>query len=423
MALTKEGYKKRTPGEIKEALINDLKEINASFLEQPADIQNNLLDSSVVPLLQFENVAAEILNGFGPEYANDFIWLNLANSLNLTKKSRVKAQVELKFMGVPGTYIPVGTSVSVFTTESSVVLGSTGEAFVLATTEENIFAEPNTLTEIDEFIDENLSVTNPNASIVETPAEDIAELRNRARIILRSARKGSYDYAIARLNGIKGVNARLLKFRELDYNIKETGPGGETVLRNVQGIEAIVGGGDPYEVAGVLKDSFLETKKLISEPSNGEESRSVNINIKYFRNTIPVAFTRPKNLNLSIKIGIQLKNNILTQTSAEGLLMEPFENYINSLELGESINKLTFDKLILDEFIKHDIQPRDVIGFNYKILMGENILNWNGENFLDEVKWDCYLTLGGLGVEIVSSEGKLSTNNNEENVSNGAQDD
>lgn len=423
MALTKEGYKKRTPGEIKEALINDLKEINASFLEQPADIQNNLLDSSVVPLLQFENVAAEILNGFGPEYANDFIWLNLANSLNLTKKSRVKAQVELKFMGVPGTYIPVGTSVSVFTTESSVVLGSTGEAFVLATTEENIFAEPNTLTEIDEFIDENLSVTNPNASIVETPAEDIAELRNRARIILRSARKGSYDYAIARLNGIKGVNARLLKFRELDYNIKETGPDGETVLRNVQGIEAIVGGGDPYEVAGVLKDSFLETKKLISEPSNGEESRSVNINIKYFRNTIPVAFTRPKNLNLSIKIGIQLKNNILTQTSAEGLLMEPFENYINSLELGESINKLTFDKLILDELIKHDIQPRDIIGFNYKILMGENILNWNGENFLDEVKWDCYLTLGGLGVEIVSSEGKLSTNNNEENVSNGAQDD
>lgn len=423
MALTKEGYKKRTPGEIKEALINDLKEINASFLEQPADIQNNLLDSSVVPLLQFENVAAEILNGFGPEYANDFIWLNLANSLNLTKKSRVKAQVELKFMGVPGTYIPVGTSVSVFTTESSVVLGSTGEAFVLATTEENIFAEPNTLTEIDEFIDENLSVTNPNASIVETPAEDIAELRNRARIILRSARKGSYDYAIARLNGIKGVNARLLKFRELDYNIKETGPDGETVLRNVQGIEAIVGGGDPYEVAGVLKDSFLETKKLISEPSNGEESRSVNINIKYFRNTIPVAFTRPKNLDLSIKIGIQLKNNILTQTSAEGLLMEPFENYINSLELGESINKLTFDKLILDELIKHDIQPRDIIGFNYKILMGENILNWNGENFLDEVKWDCYLTLGGLGVEIVSSEGKLSTNNNEENVSNGAQDD
>lgn len=420
MALTKEGYKKRTPEEIKEALINDLKEIDASFLEQPADIQNNLLDSSVVPLLQFENVAAEILNGFGPEYANDFIWLNLANSLNLTKKSRVKAQVELKFMGAPGTYIPVDTSVSVFTTESSVVLGSTGEAFVLATTEEDVIAEPNTLTEIDEFIDENLSVTNPNASIAETPAEDITELRNRARVILRSARKGSYNYAMARLNGIKGVNARLLKFRELDYNIKETGPDGETILRNVQGIEAIVGGGDPYEVAGALKDSFLETKKLISEPSNGEESRSVNINIKYFRNTIPIAFTRPKNLNLSIKIGIQLRNNILTQTSAEGLLMEPFENYINSLELGESINKLTFDKLILDELIKHDIQPRDIIGFNYKILMGENILNWNSENFLDEVKWDCYLTLGGLGVEIVGSERKLSTTNNEENVSNGA---
>lgn len=420
MALTKEGYKKRTPEEIKEALINDLKEIDASFLEQPADIQNNLLDSSVVPLLQFENIAAEILNGFGPEYANDFIWLNLANSLNLTKKSRLKAQVELKFTGLPGTYIPVDTTVGAFTTESSVVLGSTGEAFVIATTEEDIIAEPNTLTEIDEFIDENLSVTNPNASISETPAEDISELRNRARVILRSARKGSYSYAMARLNSIKGVNARLLKFRELDYNIKETGPDGETILRNVQGIEAIVGGGDPYEVAGVLKDSFLETKKLISEPSNGEESRSVNINIKYFKNTIPVAFTRPKNLNLSVKIGIQLKNNILTQTSAEGLLMEPFENYINSLELGESINKLTFDKLILDELIKHDIQPRDIIGFNYKILIGENILNWNGENFLDEVKWDCYLTLGGLGVEIIGSERKLSTDNNEENVSNGA---
>lgn len=401
MSLTKEGYVKRSPDEIKQAMIDDLEKGGGRFLKQPADVQNNLLDSGVVLCLQFENMVAEMLNGYAPEYANDFIWINLANSLGLTKKLKQKSQVELKFTGNPGVYIPEGTTVGAFETTKTIVLGTTGEALVLATSESDEIAAANTLTEIGEIIDPSLQVINPNASIPETAPEDINSLRKRARVMLRSARKGAYEFALAKLGEVDGVNTRLLRLRQVDYNVQEKGPEGETILRNIQGIEAIVGGGDPYEIAGVLKESFLETKKLLSLPSDDETDRTAKVEIKYYKNIINVLFTRPKNIDLDIRIYLTLKNNVVTQTSAEGILKDPIEKFINNLDLGESLNKFTLTSLILNEFNAHSIEPRDFVNIDYKITSAGKVLEWTDENFLEAVKFDCYLTLSGFSIDIL----------------------
>lgn len=410
MGLTAQGYEKRQPSEIKEVIIKELQNAGSPFLELPADIQNNLIDSAIPIMLQFENIAAEIINGYGPDYANDYIWLNLANSLGLTRKSKVKASVELKFTGEPGTYIPKDTEVGAFKTDESITLDSTGTALVQAYSESDVFAEAETLTDINATIADDLEVTNPEASIEALEEESVADLRQRVKTILRSSRKGAIDYALARLKAVKGVNPQLIKFRFLDYNYQVSAE--ETnVLKNVRGIEAIVGGGDANQIAGVLFDSFLETAKLISQPSNNEVDRTINSIVRYYGSELPISFTRPKNLPLKFRMIFTFRGVIITSTSAEGVIKQPFTDFINNRQLGAPLNKNTLDMFIFSKFAEHGIGTTGFVNIKYAISKGEETIEFDSEGFITEIKHDCYLTLAGLQIEIASSQGRQEFGN------------
>lgn len=410
MGLTAQGYEKRQPSDIKDAIIKELQNAGSPFLELPADIQNNLIDSAIPIMLQFENIAAEIINGYGPDYANDYIWLNLANSLGLTRKAKVKASVELKFTGTPGTYIPKDTEVGAFKTDESITLDSTGTALVQAYSEDDVFAEAETLTDINATIADDLEVTNPEASIEALGEESIADLRQRSKTILRSSRKGGIDYALVRLKAVKGVNPQLIKFRFLDYNY-QVGIEDTTVLKNVQGIEAIVGGGDANQIAGVLLDSFLETAKLISQPSNNETDRTINSIVRYYGSELPIAFTRPKNLPLKFRMTFTFRGVIVTSTSAEGIIKQPFTDFINNRQLGAPLNKNTLDMFIFSKFAEHGIDTTGFVNIKYAISKGEDTIEFDSEGFITEIRHDCYLTLAGLQIEIAASQSRQEFGN------------
>ena len=410
MGLTAQGYEKRQPSDIKDVIIKELQNAGSPFLELPADIQNNLIDSAIPIMLQFENIAAEIINGYGPDYANDYIWINLANSLGLTRKAKVKASVELKFTGTPGTYIPKDTEVGAFKTDESITLDSTGTALVQAYSEDDVFAEAETLTDINATIADDLEVTNPEASIEALGEESIADLRQRSKTILRSSRKGGIDYALVRLKAVKGVNPQLIKFRFLDYNY-QVGIEDTTVLKNVQGIEAIVGGGDANQIAGVLLDSFLETAKLISQPSNNETDRTINSIVRYYGSELPIAFTRPKNLPLKFRMTFTFRGVIVTSTSAEGIIKQPFTDFINNRQLGAPLNKNTLDMFIFSKFAEHGIDTTGFVNIKYAISKGEDTIEFDSEGFITEIKHDCYLTLAGLQIEIAASQSRQEFGN------------
>lgn len=403
MGLTENGYEKRSVDELKKDMVAALREMGTAYENQPADIQNNLLDSALVILLQFENLVAEMCNGYAPAYANDFLWLNLANSLGLTQKEEQQAQVDLQFTGSPGTYIPSGVNVGAFTTTQSLTLGTTGVGIVKAVADTDVSAPANTLTEIDEIIADDLKVTNPEASISKVPKESIEALRKRAQTILRTPRKGGYAYAIERLNSVEGVASRLVQIREIDFLVTEQGvEQNQTILRNIQGIEVVVGGGDPYEVAGVLKDAFLETQKLISRPSNDEADRTIDVEIKYYGNTIPIKFTRPKNLDLTIVMYANLQNRVIPLAAMKGALSHPIEEYINNLHLGEPINKLALTDFALNILRVKGVEPTDFKNIDFVVSQGVEVLSWNEDGFLDAINFDTYVTLAGFNVEYVS---------------------
>lgn len=398
MALTNAGYVKRDNETIKSEIIKELELNNTEFLNLPADIQNNLIDSAIPIIMQFENIAAEVLNGYGTEYANDYIFLNIANSLGLTKNNEVKAQVELKFEGTPGTYIPENTEVEGFKTSESLTLNTSGVGFVIAYSDNDTYVEAENLTQINSIINDNLKVTNPEASIKKQDEETIGQLRERVRVILRSSRKGAIEYAFSKIKGIEGVNPQLVKFRYLNFNY-ETKENNIDILKNVNGIEAIVGGGDANQIAGVLFDSFLETAKLISYPSNNETNRKIETFIKYFNNDILITFTRPKNLNLNFKIIFTFKSLLVSSASLEGFIVDKFTNLINEWQLGTELNKYTLDMFLIDLLNEKGIKTQQIIKMQYIININDELINFDTEGFLECIQHDTYLTLNSLTIE------------------------
>lgn len=402
MPLTKLGYEKRSPTTIKEEMKNMLAEQGTAFFDAPADVQNMMLDTAIVPLLQFENLVADMVNCYGLDYANDAVWLNIANTLGLVKKQASRSSVDLKFTGTPGTFIPANTKVGNFKTEKSITLNSTGVGVVTAFSDEVVDIAPaHTLTEITTIVAEGLQVTNPEASIPANEEETIESLRTRARAILRSSRKGSYDYALARLAAIEGVQSNRIRFKPVDFSY-ETRKDGQTFIQLVRGVEAVVGGGEVSEIATALFESFLETAKLLSQPSNNETDRSVTFAIKYFGSDIPIVFTRPKLLDMELKLILIFKNLTISGDSLDGMIRDSITSFMNDRDLGLPLNKNALDAFIYNKLTAGNIDITNLVRLDYEIKLNNEKAEFSSNGYLEELKDDCYLNLSGFGIEIGS---------------------
>lgn len=395
--LTSTGYVKRTPEQIKTELVEKLKQKQSSFFEQAADIQNMLLDTSILGIMEYENLCAEMINAYSPFFQNEFMFMQMASSLGLKQKSEFKSQVMLEFSGDEGDYIPAGVNVQGFITQESIILPSTKKAFVLALSEKTDIAPSNSLTQISEILKEGISVTNPSPSYAKVEEETFEQLKERAQAYLRSPRISSSEYARSNLLKLDGVAPRLVSFkiREIIQNINE-----KDVL--VQGIECICGGGKPNEVANILFNSFFETQKLISSPSDNDDSRCVRVDVNYYGATIPISYTTPKLLNLKLKINIAFQQIVVPPNTVEKNIEKGLVSYINNKIVGEPLNELTLRNIIINQ-LKDSFIPSEEI----KTLIITPQINdvdkvWGANGYLAEVQFDCYLILNGLIVTIAA---------------------
>lgn len=404
MAVTLEGYVKSSVDELKQRLESRLLQNVPNWQKTTADVQSNILDAFVTGLLEYENIAADIISAYSPDYANDFFWNIFADNLNLNRRAKFKSQVLLLFSGPKDTIIPRNTTVSdgsnEFKTEETAVIPLTGEIYVSAYSEDEISVPANSLTSIVEIFNADVTVTNPSASLPAIPEDSTEVLRTKTQAKLRSSKNGSIALAHSRLLEIEGVNPRLIKFKLINYNVKETV--GETeVFKEIQGIEAIVGGGDPSEVALTLFTSFLETKKLRSEPSDNDANRTIECTLKYFNTPILVKWTSPKEVPLQITANIGFTSVTLSSEAFTLTVKNALMEYIDTLQVGSPFSSRMLDTIIYDELKKVAIEPSMIFELNYKILIDSTQVTFNSQGFLDEIKDDCYVTLVGFNSVIV----------------------
>lgn len=343
--LTDQGYIKRTSSEIQEAIIQAIKEKTPAFNKQPLDIQANLIDTSVAVISQFENLMETLFNGYSMSGSDDMLFRMQAEELGLRQKSEFKSQVVLEFTGLPGDIIPRGVKCSdaygeyEFETQETIIIGDLGKASVLALGEAEVSLPANKINTIVTTINPGVVVNNNSASLPRIDEESFEDFKARSQARLRSPRMGGRLHAETLLKGIEGVNPRLVSFNCVDYTIRDEDNSHEDVetFYRLVGIEAIVGGGDEYQVALALYKSFFETQKLLSNPSDQDANRTIKKDLYLFDSLIPVVFTRPRLLQLNLKLFIGF-NGILTSAEAvRQATQNDILNYVNNLKVGTNV--------------------------------------------------------------------------------------
>ena len=418
--LTTQGYIKSTAREIKDELIRLNREFNPHFEEQPADIQNDLLDTAVADCSFYENATAVILNGYSMAYSAEDLFKKQAEEIGLRPKGQYKSQVILKFIGAAGDLIPKDTKIShnidtsiIFNTAEAVIIDSTGSVNVKAYGETDKVCEVGTIQNLISVLAEGISCTNEAQSTARVEEETYEQFKLRSQARLRSPRMGGKLYAESVLWGIEGVNPRLVNFYNKEKREHYTDPKTtEELFAVTKCIECVVGGGDEYKVAFALYKSFFETQKLISEPSQNNTERKVEVGIYLYEEIIPIVFTRPKYIPLNLKLNITFLDNLIGAPAVKALTQPVIEKYINNLKVGSAITTYGLVEQIMPVLKEAGFGSNSYsnISFNYDLndysdRPNPNIppeyvwQNFDAEGKIQYVYYDCYCELKGFEVE------------------------
>lgn len=394
---TNQGYIADSADTIRENFNQKMLANDSSFKQESADIQNALLDTSILPLMHFENNIALLANAPSLDNSNEFMFLLLAGMLGLKPKSAYKSQVVLEFSGNYGDYIPKGCKVGEFETSADGIIPTTKKLRLLATSDTETIYQANTLTSIDTNLNiSGLSVTNPSASLAKVDEETFAQFKERVQSTYRNARGSTSDYVKSLLKGIEGVTPRLVNSRITSFK--------DSANITWQGMEFVIGGGDSAEIANALFNC-LEFQKLVSSPSNNETDRTQKVNINYAGNKLQVCYTLPKLINFGLKIQINFQSLNISASNVEIVISDILTEYINNLVVGHPLNKLKIQSLIINALADYNVDSSEISLLNIIPQTSDNgatftDIEWGDNGYLKELEFDCYLTLKNLVCEI-----------------------
>lgn len=389
---TSNGYEKRSASEIKTSLVSFMKRYNATYQELSADVQNNLLDTSVATISEVENAVSSLANSFGPSFQGDngFMWEQQAASMGLKYKDATKSKATLKFTGEPGLYIPANTETKYgYKTDVSIVLDTTGTGYVSASSDDESVYSAGAIDSVATKVSDTLTVTNPSATIPSQPEETNDELRIRSQRTIRSPRIGGLDYALLQLTSLEGVQERLCNFNFSQTTLK-------------RGIEVIVGGGNSNEVANAIFKSFFDIGNIVSDPSDGETNRTSKFTVNYYGSPINIVWTLPKELKLKINAQVAFRYVNVYSGTLESQVQTRFEKLLNNRKVGLPLNKNLLDSLIYEEVLKLGIDLQYLQSITYLIndAATDAPLQFDGYNYLAAIKKDVYTTLDDFSLSI-----------------------
>ncbi|WP_304354227.1 baseplate J/gp47 family protein [Brachyspira innocens] len=394
MQLTSNGIIKDDPQAILDNLTSKASQQVDGFSNTPSGIQNNLLQESVILLSQFQDMAANTMNGISPSYANDFLVLELGEAFGLKIKDKQLPNTTITFYGLPGVIIPEGVQISnadnskTFTTTTSDIIKANGEVTIYCEGADyyDDIAPANSLNVLVNQIQNVSRCTNLNDAVESTPAETISQFRERFQNRAMANRSGTIAVLTNKLKEIEGVQDRLCTYKA--SQIVEEG-----VSKAV--LEVIVGGGDDYQVALAIFNSVLYPDIFVSNPSRGETNRTVNINVTFNSVDFPITYTRPKINQLSINISLTVQSGFINIPSeAFTLLLRPyFEDYINNLKIGYSPTGYAFDDLIYQCFKDNFYNISIITGINYTLTVNDEPASLNAQRQLQTEFDEAYTLL------------------------------
>lgn len=320
--------------EIVDKLVEDMKQIFGDDIYLEADSQDYqqisifarmIYDSYNLALLAYNNRTPKDAVGIGLD--------NIVALAGIQRKPATASTVVLTITGVDGTKISNGEvsddNGNYWELPDEVIIPSNGIIDVTATSKEkgNVFALPNTITNINTPVYGWLSVTNKQASSAGIDVENDFELRGRFSLSVLGPSSSIFESLQESLAAIPGVTR--VRGYENDTSATSTG----TVPPNVppgipsHTISFVVEGGNDVDVATELY--MKKTPGCGTFGTTTVKLQSVTGNI------LAVNFYRPKYTNVKVKITIKQLDGYTSDYVDK--MQEAVSTYITEMSIAEAL--------------------------------------------------------------------------------------
>ena len=334
VVMTSQGAQPTPPATILASLIAAVTADNPGYTATlPGSLIEDISSTDVAAIALCNSAQVELVNSLTPYGANAFLLNQLGQvyGVQLGQGSTTSAYVTV--YGPAGFNVPIGFTVSDgtynYTVQDGGVIqsdGATAQIYVLATTQGKWAVPAGTITQIRSSVPTGYSLTVNNTD-AGTPGSAGAQSEQdyRAQVLQAGMAVSTGTPALLRtaLGNVAGTQQRLISPRQVSD----------------AGWEIIVGGGDPYAVAGAILNCIADVNMLVGSDIDSGRTRTVAVINPPDTYNVTFVVPPPQTVVLSILWGTSSLNII--SNDAMSLLASPaLVSYINDIVVGQPLNLL-----------------------------------------------------------------------------------
>lgn len=330
--ITTAGAVPTSPADLNAALIAKATDIVPDLTANlPATLIEDVASTDTGALVIQDAAAVDLLNSVSPLTANEFILIGLGEVYGVQRGVGSNTSVPVIFSGTPGFVVNVGFLVGdgphQYSVQDPIIIPSGGVAdpvFCLATVQGTWAVPDGSVTQIVTSVPQTITLTCTNAT-TGIPGADAQTIQAYQAQVIQAGQAvctGSPQAVKTQLEKVSGVQPRLISFRQT---------GG--------GWQAIVGGGDPYSVAGALFLSIPDINVLKPAATHGTTE---TVAINDFPDTYNVTYVIPdqQSVGLSITWNTIASANFVAPAIVTAAVQPAMVAYINSIVVGQAISLL-----------------------------------------------------------------------------------
>ena len=310
--------------------------------ELPGSLIEDLSSTAVGALMTIDQARVDSVNSVAPGYANAYLLAALGAQFGVPQGLAANGSVFVVFTGSAGYVIPPGFLVSDGTNQYAIqdggviASGGTSSPLYAVATSANVFAiPPNSVTQIATSVPSpyTLTVTNALAGVPAQAQQTIESYQAQVLQAWQSPLVGWSSVLKGLLQKVPGVSPRLI-----------------SIIPNSTRWEVIVGGGDPYQVAGAIYAGISSVGLLTGSSTT---PRNVTVSIFDAPDTYEVVYVSPAQQEVTLAITWNTTLPSFTSVSSfNQYAINAGLAYLNGILVGQPINLL-----VLTEAIQQAVAP------------------------------------------------------------------
>lgn len=300
----------------------------------PAGLITDLASTATGAIALIDQARVDLINSCSPYGANIPLLMQLGNIYGVQQGEGTNTSVYVVFSGLPGFPIPKGFTVSDGNNQYSVVRdtviptsGQTAPVYCLATSEGSWAVPAGSVTQVITSIPKTQEVTctNLTAGLPGAGEQSYSSYRSQVMQSGMQTAEGTPTCFRTELEKVDGVQENLISFRQ------------STLGKWV----AVVGGGDPFEVAYAIFKAVPDISVLTNDVSNpsGAPVEKKTVQISVYPDTYTLPYVVPSSQNATVLITWNTAST--TYIDPDGIakaVQQPIADYVNAIAVGQPVN-------------------------------------------------------------------------------------